>query len=88
MEEKNKKNSKNYKKVNSPILDYYSDIVNSPNLHYNSDIIQNNHIIFPKNLQSPLANLNFKKKQKNQLIIPLKRIQMKCQKKIILNLLK
>ena len=44
------------KKVNSPILDYYSDIVNSPNLHYNSDIIQNNHIIFPKNLQSPLAN--------------------------------
>ena len=64
MEEKNKKNSKNYKKVNSPILDYYSDIVNSPNLHYNSDIIQNNHIIFPKNLQSPLANLNFKKKQK------------------------
>ena len=63
------KNNKKYKKINSPIFNYYSGIVNSSDLQYNSEKLKNNNLNYPKNLQSPLLNLNFKnnhiKKQKD-----------------------
>ena len=53
MEEKNKNYHNNYNnKVNSPIFNYYSDIVNSPNLSQNSENIINTQINFPQSLQS------------------------------------
>ena len=42
----------NYNKVNSPIFNYYSDIVNSPNLSQNTENIINSQIIFPQNFES------------------------------------
>ena len=41
----------NYNKVNSPIFNYYSDIVNSPNLSQNTENIINSQIIFPQNFE-------------------------------------
>lgn len=72
MEEINKNYHTNYNKVNSPIFNYYSDIVNSPNLSQNSENIINTQIQFPQNFESMTLQQKLENDKRNKINEPMK----------------
>ena len=72
MEEINKNYHTNYNKVNSPIFNYYSDIVNSPNLSQNSENIINTQIQFPQNFESMTLQQKLENDKRNKVNEPIK----------------